>query len=35
MIVAGDVGGTKTILALFELNEECWVCYKKKTIFKC
>lgn len=35
MIVAGDVGGTKTILALFELKEGRWDCYKKKTVFKC
>jgi len=30
MILAGDVGGTKTILALYELKEGVWQCYKKK-----
>ncbi len=30
MILAGDVGGTKTILALYELEGDDWKCYKKK-----
>ncbi len=30
MILAGDVGGTKTILALYQLKGEKWVCSKKK-----
>jgi len=29
MIVAGDIGGTKTILALYRLEGEEWVCCKK------
>lgn len=30
MILAGDIGGTKTILALYEQSTE-WGCYKKET----
>ncbi len=30
MILAGDVGGTKTILALYQLENSEWVCIKKK-----
>jgi glucokinase len=29
MILAGDVGGTKTILALYEQQDTEWFCYKK------
>jgi glucokinase len=29
MILAGDVGGTKTILALFEAQDESWRCIRK------
>lgn len=31
MILAGDVGGTKTILALYQLENSEWVCIKKKS----
>ncbi len=30
MILAGDVGGTKTILALYQLENSEWICFKKK-----
>lgn len=30
MILAGDVGGTKTILALYSQEKTGWVCFKKK-----
>ena len=30
MILAGDIGGTKTILALFKLEENEWICCKKE-----
>ncbi len=30
MILAGDVGGTKTVLALYQLESAEWVCFKKK-----
>jgi len=30
MILAGDVGGTKTILALYEQQDAEWFCYKKE-----
>lgn len=30
MILAGDVGGTKTILALYKLDGVTWKCYKKE-----
>ena len=30
MILAGDIGGTKTILALYEQQSSEWTCYKKK-----
>lgn len=30
MILAGDVGGTKTILALYRWEEATWVCCKKR-----
>jgi glucokinase len=29
MILAGDIGGTKTILALYQLEDTKWVCCKK------
>lgn len=31
MILAGDIGGTKTILALYEQQDSSWVCVKKET----
>jgi glucokinase len=31
MILAGDIGGTKTILALYEQQSLEWTCYKKET----
>ena len=31
MILAGDIGGTKTILALYERQSSEWACYKKET----
>ena len=31
MILAGDIGGTKTILALYEQQSSEWTCYKKET----
>lgn len=30
MILAGDIGGTKTILALYEVEDGSWRCVKKK-----
>jgi len=30
MILAGDIGGTKTILALYQQQNSEWTCYKKK-----
>lgn len=30
MILAGDIGGTKTILALYQQNGSEWECYKKE-----
>jgi len=30
MILAGDVGGTKTVLALYQLENTEWVCFKKE-----
>lgn len=30
MILAGDIGGTKTILALFQQKNGKWICYRKK-----
>jgi len=30
MILAGDIGGTKTILALYQQQKDDWVCYKKE-----
>jgi len=33
MILAGDIGGTKTILALYEQQSSEWSCYKKETFF--
>ena len=30
MILVGDVGGTKTILALYKLQQSIWVCHKKQ-----
>lgn len=31
MIIAGDIGGTKTILALYQQQDNDWVCCKKET----
>lgn len=33
MILAGDIGGTKTILALYKQEKKNWVCCKKETYF--
>jgi len=30
MILAGDVGGTKTVLALYQIENTEWVCFKKE-----
>lgn len=30
MLLAGDIGGTKTILALYKQKQTGWVCYKKE-----
>lgn len=30
MVIAGDVGGTKTILALYEFENGIWVCHKRE-----
>jgi len=30
MILAGDIGGTKTLLALYQQNDSHWECYKKQ-----
>jgi len=30
MILAGDIGGTKTVLALYQLENTEWVCFKKE-----
>jgi len=30
MLLAGDIGGTKTILALYKRKQTDWVCYKKE-----
>lgn len=31
MLLAGDIGGTKTILALYRPSNDCWVCIKKQS----